>query len=289
MIARLAALGLAATTGLVGLAGLPSLSDARRLLDLHPPAWVERWLHNPRERTAAGLRRLEAGDPAAAADAFETAGRLAPDDPRVGYNTGTARLLAGHGDAVAPLERAAEAAPPDLAAAARFNLGNAHLAAGDPAKAIAAYEDALRLDPGDAAAKFNLEVALRRLEAQRRKLKKPQEAPGGSKSGTRQPGERGGGEDADRPPAKEKTRSGAREPRPANGERRGQAESRPTPGGASPLSRRALPDFRNQPDMSAAQAAALLEAVENLERRERRAEASARADRSGKKAEEEDW
>ncbi len=286
MIARLATLGLAATTALVGLAGLPSLSDARRLLDLHPPAWVERWLHNPREQTAAGLDRLEGGDPAAAADAFESAGRLAPDDPRVGYNTGTARLLAGHGDAVAALERAAETAPSDLAAAARFNLGNAHLAAGDPAQAVAAYEEALRLDPGDAAAKFNLEVALRRLAAERRKAKTPQEAPGGRKQGEREPGKRGGGTDADRPPAKEKARSGAREPRPGGDERRGAAESRPTPGGTSPLSRRALPDFRDQPDMSASQAAALLEAVENLERRERRAEAAARA---GKKAAEEDW
>ncbi len=287
MIARLAVLGLAATTGLAGLAGLPSLSDAGRWLGLHPPVWVERWLHNPRERTAAGLERLENGDARSAAAAFESAGRLAPDDPRVGYNTGTARLLAGHGDAVAALERAARDAPPELAAAARYNLGNAHLAAGDPAKALAAYEQALRLDPADAAAKFNLEVALRRLEAERRKAKRPQEAPGGDKEGEREPGEKGGGRDAARPPAKEKERAGAREPRPREGP--SPAESRPQPAGASPLSRRALPNFRDQPDMSAAQAAALLEAVENLERRERRSEAAARADRSGKKAAEEDW
>ncbi len=286
MIARLLAFGLAATTGLVGLAGLPSLSDAKRLLDLHPPAWVERWLHNPRERTAAGLQRLEGGDPVSAAPAFESAERLAPDDPRVGFNAGTARLLAGHGDAVAPLERAAREAPPDLAATAEYNLGNAHLAAGDPAKAVDAYEQALRMDPGDAAAKFNLEVALRRLEAQRAKAKKPEEAPGGEKQGERQPGKRGGGDDADRPPEKEKSRAGAREPRPQGGPERAESQPRPTPGSRSPLSRQTLPNFRNQPDMTASQAAALLEAVENLERRERRAEAAVRA---GKKAAEEDW
>ena len=284
MIARLAALGLVATTGLAGLAGLPSVSDAKRLLDLHPPAWIERWLHNPRERTAAGLDALASGDPKAAAPDFESAGRLAPDDPRVGYNTGTARLLAGHGDAVAPLERAAEKAPADLAATARYNLGNAQLAAGAPAKAIEAYEQALRLDPGDAAAKFNLEVALRRLAAQKAKAKKPQEAPQGDKPGERQPGKQGGGSDADRQPSRRKQPSGASEPRPGSGAK--PSESRPRPEGRSPLARRALPHFRNQPDMTASQAAALLEAVENLERRERRAEATARAD---KKAGEEDW
>ncbi len=284
MIARLAALGLAATTGLVGLAGLPSVSDAKRLLDLHPPAWVERWFHNPRERTAAGLSELEAGDPGAAASEFESAERLAPDDPRVGYNTGTARLLSGHGDAVAPLERAARRAPADLAATARYNLGNAQLAAGAPAKAVEAFEQTLRLDPGNAAAKFNLEVALRRLAAQRAKAKKPQEAPGGRKQGEREPGEQAGGNDADRQPTQETRPPGAREPRPRSGSKPG--ETRPRPDGRSPLSRRTLPHFRNQPDMTASQAAALLEAVENLERRERRAEATARAD---KKAGEEDW
>jgi Ca-activated chloride channel family protein len=284
MTVRLAALGLAATTGLVGLAGLPSLSDAKHLLDLHPPAWVERWLHNPRERTAAGLGHLEAGDRGAAAADFESARRLAPDDPRVGYNTGTARLLAGHGDAVAPLEQAARHAPSDLAATARYNLGNAQLAAGAPAKAVEAYEQALRLDPANAAAKFNLEVALRRLAAQRAKARKPQEAPGGAKSGKREAGEQGGGEDADRQPSPQTRRPGAREPRPRTGAKPG--EDRPRPDGRSPLARRTLPNFRNQPDMTASQAAALLEAVENLERRERQAEAAARAD---KKAGEDDW
>jgi tetratricopeptide (TPR) repeat protein len=66
---------------------------------------------------------------------------------------------------------AAPAVPPPLRARASYNLGNALVRAaeekpGDPVPlraAIVAYEEALRLDPGDRDAKWNLEVALRRL------------------------------------------------------------------------------------------------------------------------------
>jgi tetratricopeptide (TPR) repeat protein len=301
MSARAAALaGLAAAAVLAGPFGVElgerwELDDLRRLLDIHPPAAVERWLYNPRERTARGLALLEAGEPAAALGALEAAGRIAPDDPRVLFNLGTGRLLADHGDAVGALERAlrleegleegAEGAaegdglPPELRQRAFYNLGGAHLAAGDPAGAVAAYEEALRLEPSDEDAKHNLEVALRRLEETRLRLRSPQEAPGGRRPGEEAPSDEAGGTDPETPPDEEG--SGGRDP----GAEGPEADTRPSEG--TTYGRRPLAGFDEQADLSAVQAAALLEAVEHLERRQRRQEALRAARRAG--ATEEDW
>lgn len=255
-----------------------TLSDLRSFLDLHPPAWVERWLYNPRERTALAIERLEAGDAEGALEAFETAGRIAPEDPRVLFDLGAGRLLADHGDAVGALEAALgqPGLPPELRQPARFNLGNARLAAGDNAGAVAAYEDALRLDPADAAAKFNLELALRRLEEERLRLLPPQEAPGGRRSGEDEPGEESGGAEPESEP----------DPGPQEAGRSGpQAGTEPTEG--APFGLRPLAGFEEQEDLTAAQAAALLEAVQHLERRLRQVEARRAAREAA--AEEEDW
>jgi len=262
-----------------------TLSDLRQLLDLHPPAAVERWLYNSRERTARGLGLLEAGDPEAALEALETAGRLAPDDSRVLFNLGTGRLLADHGDAVGALEAAlglgegAVALPPALRQRAFYNLGGARLAADDPAGAVSAYEEALRLDPSDADAKHNLELALRRLEEQRLRLRSPEEAPGGDRPGEEAPSDETGGTDPEAPP--EEGDEGGREP----GSEGPEADTRPSDGAS--FGARLLPGFEEQADLTAAQAAALLEAVEHLERRQRRAEAVRAAKRAA--TAEEDW
>ena len=92
----------------------------------------------------------------------------------------SARLAFDAGSALYRLERYEEAAEQFRAAAARdpglrqrslFNLGNAMVRAAeekpgapDPLyRAAEAFEGALRLDPGDQDAKWNLEIALRRL------------------------------------------------------------------------------------------------------------------------------
>ncbi|HEX6199603.1 MAG TPA: tetratricopeptide repeat protein [Thermoanaerobaculia bacterium] len=268
-----------------------NLDDLRRLLDVHPPAAVERWLYNPRERTARGLALLEAGDPVAALGALETAGRIAPDDPRVLFNLGTGRLLADHGDAVGALEgalrleegpesaAAGDGLPPELRQRAFYNLGGARLAAGDPAGAVAAYEEALRLEPSDADAKHNLEIALRRLEESRLRLRSPQEAPGGKRPGEEAPSDETGGTDPETEP--EEDGSGGRDP----GAEGPEADTRPPEG--TTYGRRPLAGFDEQADLSAIQAAALLEAVEHLERRQRRQAALRAAKRAG--AAEEDW
>lgn len=268
--------------------------------EIHPPAWVERVLYNSRERTEQGIGSYEDGRFDESVEAMETALRLAggadppeagsPEaDPRLLYNAGTARLAAGDDrKAVERLERAAAAlAEADLPAAGappiHYNLGSSRLAAGDPAGAVEALKQALRLDPGDEDAKHNLEVALRRLDEQRKlPLRQPRETPGGDREGEREHGERGGPQE---PADGERSDTDAADPGegPADNDRdrpQGPTDDRGGPEGET--RERPLPNFEDQPDMTAEKAAALLEAVENLERRQRQLEAVERAKREAR-------
>ncbi|MFQ5526550.1 MAG: tetratricopeptide repeat protein [Thermoanaerobaculia bacterium] len=196
-----------------------------------------RW--NPRERTATGIEALEAAAPQAI-DAFETAARLDPTDPVLRFNAGSAHLVAGGEGAIEHLEMAAEAAPEQLRPAANYNLGNARLAAGDPAGAIEAYENALRADPGHDDAKFNLELALQQQQQQ-----------GDPSDDQSEDQEQSQQDQQDEPQQGEQ---------PQQDQNQGEQDQQ-------------LPQFEEQPDMTAEQAAAILEAVENLEREQRRKQA----------------
>lgn len=258
-------------------------------LELAIPDWVDRYRYNPRERSEAAVEAYGEEDWEAAVEAAETALRVAPErttedgevvaDPRLAYNAGTAHLAAGgERDAVTLLEQAAAAAEPGLAPAAHYNLGNARLAAGDTAGAVEAFKSTLRLRPDDGAAKHNLEVALRRLEEERKlQMGSSQETPGGDRRGEREEGDRGGADDA----ADRDQQEGEQQQEPGAPPQEGE-EQRPDSPEPEPL-----PRFEDQPDMTAEQAAALLEAVENLERRQRQEEAAERARRSGRG--EKDW
>ncbi|HYU30717.1 MAG TPA: tetratricopeptide repeat protein, partial [Thermoanaerobaculia bacterium] len=170
---------------LAGWAALPSLPS---FLTPHLPVWAERWLWNPRERTTLAMAAWDAKDPKTAAEAAGTALRLAPDDPRTRYNAGTAEL-GNHRlrQSIGLLEKAVRDAPPDLAPAAQYNLGNARLAAGDAAGAVEAYKQALRLAPADADAKHNLELALREREKEQMRMKSPREGSRGDRPDNKSP------------------------------------------------------------------------------------------------------
>jgi hypothetical protein len=243
---------------------------------LHPhlPAWVERWLYNPRERTQAAIDASRRGDAAAAADRADTALRLAGGDPRVRYNAGTARLGAGRSDAAPPLEQAAKDAPPELAADASYNLGNARLAAGDAAGAVEAYKQALRRAPGAFDAKHNLELALQRRERDRLRARSPREGPKGDRRGGRDSSAGTGSDD----PADRRRQPGPSDagPSPQQGQEQSQGQRRNRPAQPSNQAQgQPLPGYRDQPDMSAREAASVIQAIENLERQQRR-EAAAR-------------
>jgi len=266
----------------------------------HLPTAVERWLWNPRERTNLAIADAKRGDKESrkrAVGEADTALRLAPDDPVVQYDAGTVHLTAGdQREAAKILAKAAKTANaanaanaagsagagrPGLAGAASYNLGNAHLANKNFDGAIAAYQQALRAEPANPAAKWNLELAERQRTDQQMK------GPSGAKGG------QGGGENASKSPgndqqSQQKNGSSSADPGKSqqqaggNSDRTGaQGQPQPRPGDQP------LPQFRNQPDMSAAEAAALLESVENLERQQRRAQAAQRAQRRAVKGR--DW
>jgi tetratricopeptide (TPR) repeat protein len=263
-------------------AALPVLLAA--LAQTAPPApeasLADRLGWNARERTAAGRSALEKGEGDRAVPAFDTALRLQPASPLARFNAGTAHLAAQDSGALPLLEEAAKSAPADLAPSAWYNLGNGRLAAHDARGAIAAYVEALRRQPDHQNAKVNLELALRELQKQ-------QDSSGGGKP---KPGQPPGTGEKPLPDEEKKSSGGAEnEPQQQPREQAPQEPPQPAPGGErdSPQpkgpgqERRELPQFRDLPDMTAEQAAAILRAVENLERQQRRdraaKEAAARA------------
>ena len=256
---------------------------------LHLPEKVERWLYNPRERAAEASERYGRGQAREALGPIETALRLAPDDPRVAYDAGTIHLAAGRERKAAELlERAAQQAPEGLAPSAWYNLGNARLAGGDAAAAVEAYRQVLRRAPGHQEAKWNLELALRERERERLRMSSPRAGSQGDRSGEGSSSDRPGADDPANPDERRDRPSDARDP----GERQGQGgEGEPRQPPRQPSAgegeRRGLPRFQDQPEMSASEAAALLQAIENLERRQRREEA-ARQSRE-RAAEGKDW
>ncbi|HEX9800096.1 MAG TPA: hypothetical protein VGC00_08020 [Thermoanaerobaculia bacterium] len=238
-----------------------------------PPAveapLAERLQWNARERTATGIRALAAGDSASAIEAFDRARRLRAADLRTTFNAGTARIADDAAGAAALLAEAARAASPELAPAAWYNLGTARLAAGDADGAAEALRETLRRAPDHADAKHNLELALRELDRQRPKEKAESPSSPGEGESRREQARRGeGGEKGEAGEPQEP--SAPDEPDDRGETSQHDADAAPASGSAPSAGRRPLPQFRDLPDMTAEQAAAILRAVEDLERQQRR-------------------
>ena len=115
-----------------------------------------------------GNERLLGGDPGAALLRYEAAERAVGPRPEIDLDRGNALYRAGRLDeARAAWARAAGRGAAALASRAQQNTGTALAAAGDRDGAIAALTQALRLDPGNEDARVNLELLLRRREAER--------------------------------------------------------------------------------------------------------------------------
>jgi Ca-activated chloride channel homolog len=241
----------------------------------HLPAWVERWMYNPRERTERSIQEYKQGRAKEAVGPADTAERLAPGDPTVQYDAGTVHLGAGDArQAVSLLEKAAKRAERQLSPAAHYNLGNARLAAGDPSGAVEAFKEALREQPENVDAKHNLELALR--EAEKQKMG-GQGNPSGSRGRQKQnqdPAQNGKGNPRQDQQQGKQSQNSQQQARPQQGQGdQGQQGQPQKPGEGDDR----LPQFRNQPDMSGREAASVLSAVENLERQQRRDQAARRA------------
>ncbi len=114
------------------------------------------------------------------------------DDPVIDYNLGVAEERAGK-DPTSYYQASGlkGEADPRLRAMAMYNLGNFYLRAGRLKEAVDAYEKALLFDPGMESARYNLELALKRLTAQKEQSQKSQS---GSKGQRREEKGQGKGE-----------------------------------------------------------------------------------------------
>ena len=134
----------------------------------------------------------QAGKYAQAYDALREAAQERGVTPEIAYDLGVTLYRLRRYELAAVRFQQAVDGPPELRQSSYYDLGNALVRAaqdtsdkrGPLRHAIQAYQEALLQSPGDSAAKWNLEVALRRLAAQ-------EEAGGGG--GPRQRGNWGRG------------------------------------------------------------------------------------------------
>jgi tetratricopeptide (TPR) repeat protein len=170
----------------------------------------------PGGQEPGGNRAYRGGDYAKAVERYREAMARGRATPQMLYNLGTALLRLGEAElARARLTESLEAQLPELRARAFYNLGNAHATivgpeaaeAEDLRAAIDAYRRSLLLDSTRDDARWNLELALRRLEqleSSQQSMDRPDQDPSASPEG-----ERGGEREGERGAESESTRPGS--------------------------------------------------------------------------------
>jgi Ca-activated chloride channel family protein len=129
-------------------------------------------LARPSRETNRGLKAYEGGDMAQSLAAFESARKARPDSPTTRFNEAVAQAKSGKGPEAIETFTALSRDKNDLGFESHYNLGNALLEAKQLPGAVAAYRDALRLRPDDLRARRNLEIALRKLDQQKKEQEK---------------------------------------------------------------------------------------------------------------------
>jgi Ca-activated chloride channel family protein len=129
---------------------------------------------NPIERnnraTDNGNASMKGGKPEEALAQYDKAVADLPNDPGAHFNRGNALFaLSRFEEASQEFLRATQAPAPGLKSAAFFNLGNTYFKNNKYEDAIAAYRHALALDPANAGAKWNLELALQKKKEEDKK------------------------------------------------------------------------------------------------------------------------
>lgn len=216
---------------------------------------------------APAYRQVEAGNRHFTAErftqaelAYREALALLPDDLGVQYNLANALIRLGRlPEALATIDGALTKNPEAmLTTRLLYSAGNAALQAGDLPRALAAYQQVLRLDPGDQDAKANLELVLRRLPPPAAPAPPPgaQDSQPGDQGQQGQQGEQGqqGQDGQQRPPGQpgDQGQPGAA----------GQASPQPAQsGGSAP----GAPTGRADPNDPEGRAAALAAANQELE------------------------
>jgi Ca-activated chloride channel family protein len=168
-------------------------------------------LLRPTRLTAEGRKHYKEGNAPKALEAFTRAAGTRPADATARFNVANALYKSGKLDeAQAGYEALGADAKSPLAAPARFNLGNTLFQKQDYAGAIRAYRDALRLVPGDADTRHNLELALRARQQQeerdRSRQGQPEPSPPEKNQGPKQDQQqKQQGKPGDTPPERPKT------------------------------------------------------------------------------------
>lgn len=124
-------------------------------------------------------------------DAFQRAAERHGRTADLTYDAGNALYRLGRYDAAAGSFRDAQTEPTPVKQPSTYNLGNALVKAAesqpdrrdDLRRAVSAYEQALLLSPADRDAKWNLELALRKLEQEEQRQQQQQNQGGGGGEG----------------------------------------------------------------------------------------------------------
>jgi Ca-activated chloride channel homolog len=136
---------------------------------------LDELLLRPRRATEEGRSEYARGSHPQALSAFERAAAARPQDPATRFNVADGLYKNGKYDEATTVFRALGAdAASKVAAASRYNLGNSLYQKQDYGGAIQAYRDALRVAPGDADTRHNLELALRARKEQQEQQKRQQ-------------------------------------------------------------------------------------------------------------------
>jgi len=118
----------------------------------------------------SGNASMKNGKAEEALSQYDKAVAELPNDPGVHFNRGNALFaLSRFEEASAEFLRATQSAASGLKASAFYNLGNSYFKNDKYGDAVAAYRHALSLDPSNARAKWNLELALQKKKEEDKK------------------------------------------------------------------------------------------------------------------------
>jgi len=156
-----------------------------------------------------GNERMKAGKAEEALGFYDKAVAKLPNDPGAHFDRGAALYaLSRFEEAGQEFLRATEAKDGALKASAFYNLGNAFFKKDKFKEAVEAYKRAMTLDPRDARAKWNLEIALRKQKDEEEKKKKDQDKnkddKGKDQKKPDQPQKKDGDKEQDKKPPEEK-------------------------------------------------------------------------------------
>ncbi|MFH1132270.1 MAG: tetratricopeptide repeat protein, partial [Pseudomonadota bacterium] len=120
-----------------------------------------------------GNTKLEGGKPEEALKFYEKAAKQLPDEPGVQYNRGIAlQKLGKYQEAKQAFLKATTAGDHSLSAKSSYNLGNAFFQLKKYKEAADSYRRSLRFRPKHQPSKWNLELALRRIQEDKKKQDK---------------------------------------------------------------------------------------------------------------------